>query len=96
MDQKDEIKGQSMASISQTAFSATELTESQTTISQFTTETHLIGINKNQSKSSFNFLTTLKSVFTRKPSIQDPSNKSTKILQTQLIHLRDTEPEYGV
>ncbi|CAG8749033.1 10067_t:CDS:2, partial [Gigaspora margarita] len=94
MDQKNEIQGQSMASISQSAFSITELTESQTTISQFTTETHQININKNQSKSSFNILTTLKNVFTRKPSIKDPSKKSTKILQTQLIRLREKDPEY--
>ncbi|RIB25237.1 hypothetical protein C2G38_2031235 [Gigaspora rosea] len=96
MEQKDETQRLSMVSISQSAFSATELIESQTTKSQFTAGTHQININKNQSKSSFNFITKLKSVSTHKPSVQDPSSKTTKILQTQLIRLRDTDPEYDV
>ncbi|RIB25240.1 hypothetical protein C2G38_2166448 [Gigaspora rosea] len=54
------------------------LTESQTTISQFTTEAHQININKYQSKSSFNILTTLKSVFTHK----DPEYDEVKDLFT--------------
>ncbi|KAF0499724.1 hypothetical protein F8M41_020435 [Gigaspora margarita] len=96
MEQKDDIKSQPMILISQSAFTATELTESQTTISQFTAETHQININKNQSKSSFNVFTTLKSVSTHKHSVQDPSCKTTKILQTQLIRLKDADPEYDV